>query len=95
MAETPEQLAQGRGDRGVRVGDRVLSGVAPAGENTVLQTDSSGNLVANDNVQLTQITDPGAASATMVTLFAVDVSGSTALYARFPSGAAQEIAIEQ
>lgn len=85
MAETPETLATGRGQVGLTVGNRVVSGVAPAGGNIVLQTDSSGNLVANTNVLLSEITAPAAPTAAG-RLYVADVSGSTALFFLPPGG---------
>jgi len=85
MGETPDQLAQGRADRGIRVGDRILSGTDPATENTVLQADSSGDVAANTSVILSEISAPSAPTSAG-RLYVADVSGSTALYFLPPGG---------
>jgi hypothetical protein len=111
MGETPETLAQGRGEVGSFIGRRITdaTGTAAASgsipfidsnsqlteDNDNLAWDATNNTLEPNAIDMGEITDPGAAGSARVTLFAVDVSGSTALWARFPSGAAQQIAIEQ
>lgn len=51
--------------------------------------------IGSSTIVLGEVADPGAASENTATLYAVNVSGSTAIFARFGSGAAQQIAIEQ
>jgi hypothetical protein len=56
----------------------------------LLVTDSSHTGFSD----FAEIAAPAAPSADTARLYAVDVAGKTALYVRFPSGAAQQIAIE-
>lgn|SRR3990167_1480469 len=116
MAETPEQLAEGRAS-GAFIGRRItdLTGSAATSGNVpyfasdaTLAETSDMNYSTTDTrltvtglggstVVLGETTDPGAAAENTVTLYAVNVSGSTVLRARFGASdsQAQTIATEQ
>lgn len=117
MAETPEQLAQGRGESGSFIGRRITdltgttatSGAVPFidTDGTLAQTSDMNYSGTNTRLTVTglggstlvmgEISDPGSSAENTVTIFARNVSGSTALFARFPGtdSQAQQIAIEQ
>lgn len=67
------------------------TGLGRAAAGIVKITDGSSG---NGMLQMGEVTAPSAPAANLVTLFAADVGGKTAVMAQFPTGAAQQIAIE-
>ena len=56
--------------------------------------DVAGNMSATGFLELPEVTAPAAPAANKGRLYFEDSGGKTRLMARFPSGAAQQIAIE-
>jgi len=64
-------------------------------DGTNLAWDDTNNIATILSINMAERTEPGNTAAGTATLYAVDVSGSTAVHIRFPAGQAQQIAIEQ